>query len=129
MTPAKHFLSTMLLCALCLCTAGCGAVIVGGAAAAGTYFYMDGQTKGTYNTSLNKAYEASLAACKDLQIPVTAQSKDGADAKVVGKYYSDEVTISLKLVGDNQTEITVRVGLLGNESASRRINNAINERL
>lgn len=129
MKNAKRLISALLLSVLCLSTAGCGAVIVGGAAAAGTYFYLDGQTRGTYNVSLNKAYKASLAACEDLQIPVISQSKDGADAKVVGKYYGDEVTISLQLVGDNLTEITVRVGLFGNESASRRINNAINEKL
>jgi len=114
---------------MCFSAAGCGAVIVGGAAAAGTYFYLDGQSKGTYSVSLNKAYEASLAACKELEIPVTEQNKKLSSATIKGKLSGDTVTISLKLVGDNITEITVRVGLMGNESASHRIHKTISKHL
>lgn len=118
----------LLICAMSISAAGCGAIIVGGAAAAGTYFYLDGQSRGTYSVSLNKAYEASLAACKELEIPVTEQSKKLSSATVTGKLSGDTVTISLKLVGDDITEITVRVGLMGDESASYRIQKTISKR-
>lgn len=125
MNTAKQFTASLFVCAMCFCTAGCGAIIVGGAAAAGTYYYMDGQAQATYSTSLNKAFDASLAACKQMGITVTKQSKTGASAEISGVLSGDTTTISLKLVGDNITEITVRIGLWGNEESSRRLQKAI----
>ena len=127
--PSRQISAPLLVSAMRFCAAGCGAIIVGGAAAAGTYAYMNGQAKGTYSTGINAAFDASLAACKELGIPVVKQSLSGADADIEGKLSGDTVTISLELVGDNLTEIVVRVGLWGNESASRRIHNAIGRRL
>jgi hypothetical protein len=135
-TPKENHMKTitraatsLLLCAMLLCSAGCGALIIGGAAAAGTYVYLDGQAKGTYDATLQRSLDAGLAACKSLGIPVTSQSMDGASAKIVGKLSGDTVYITMHLVGDNLTEISVRVGLFGNESASRRIHAAIADRL
>lgn len=129
MNIAQRIATAILMACMLLSTTGCGAILLGGAGVAGTYAYLNGQSKGTYNASLTKSYEASLAACKALQIPVTLQTKNGASAQVEGKLSGDTVYISLKLIGDNLTQITVRVGLMGNESASHRIHNAIRERL
>lgn len=125
----RKSVATLILCTMLLGTAGCGAIIVGGAAAAGTYAYLNGQAKGTYSTSIAQAFDASLTACKELGIPVTSQSMSGAKGTIRGKLSGDTVTIDLKLVGDTITEITVRVGLWGNEAASHRIHNAISQKL
>jgi hypothetical protein len=129
MQTLSRTLATLLLSAMLLCSAGCGALILGGMAAGGTYVYFDGQAKGTYEATLQRSYDATLAACKALDIPVTSRSMDGASAKIVGKLSGDTVYITMSLVGDNLTEISVRVGLFGNESASRRIHNNISTRL
>jgi hypothetical protein len=129
MKTVTRAIAAMLLSAMLLCSAGCGAILLGGAAAAGTYVYLDGQAKNTYKASLQKSFDASMAACKELSIPVTSESKDGSSAKIVGKLSGDTVYITMKLVGDNLTEISVRVGLFGNESASRRIHATIARRL
>jgi len=129
MQNIRNFTTSLAICAMLFCSTGCGAVLVGGAAAVGTYAYMNGQAKGTYNSSIKNAFSASLATCKELSIPVTKETMDGASSEITGKYYGDTVTISLDLVGDNLTEITVRVGYFGNESASRRIHNAISQKL
>lgn len=121
--------AAMLLAAMLLCSAGCGAIIVGGAAAAGTYVYLDGQAKNTYSASLQRSYDASLAACRELSIPVTSESRGGSSATIKGKLSGDTVVIAMELVGDDRTEITVRVGLFGNESASRRIHATISRHL
>ena len=101
--------TSLLLCAMLLCSAGCGALIIGGAAAAGTYVYLDGQAKGTYDATLQKSLDAGLAACKSLGIPVTSQSMDGASAKIVGKLSGDTVYITMHLVGDNLILSTLHV--------------------
>lgn len=129
MHPITRAMATALLLATLLLSAGCAAILVGGAAATGTYVYLDGQAKNTYSASLQKSYDASLAACRELTIPVTSTAKDGTSGKITGKLSGDTVIISMKLVGDNQTQITVRVGMFGNESASRRIHAAISRHL
>jgi len=129
MRKITHVFTAPILAVLLIVCSGCGAVIVGGLSAAGTYVYLDGQSEATYDASLSRAYKASLRACKDLGIPVTTQTMDGASAKVEGKLSGDTVILSLKLVGDGLTQITVRVGLLGNENQSRRIHNAIKKHL
>jgi len=129
MHPITRAMATTLLLGTLLFSAGCAAILVGGAAATGTYVYLDGQAKNTYQASLQKSYNASLAACRELTIPVTSETRDGTSGKITGKLSGDTVIISMKLVGDNLTEITVRVGLFGNESASRRIHATISRHL
>jgi len=118
-----------IVCLMLLATAGCGAILVGGGAALGTFAYVNGEATGTYDTSLDKAFAASKAVCAELGIPVLKEEKDNSSAKIQGKLNGDTVIISLELVGEDITEISVRVGLWGNESASRRIHNAITFRL
>lgn len=123
-------LSAFLLLTTLLACAGCGAVILGGGAAAvGTYAYVNGQATGTFDASIAQAFDASIAACGELGVPVVRKVKDGSSGEIRGKLSGDSVTITLKLVGDGLTEISARVGMWGNESASRRILSAISQRL
>lgn len=125
----QYSVASLLVCAMCFLTVGCGAYIAGGVASAGSYYYLDGQARATYNTSLDAAYNASVSACGEMGITVTDQVMKVASAKVIGKLSNDMVTISLKLIGDNITEIIVRVGIWGNEESSRRIQKEISSRL
>lgn len=129
MNILHHATALLLVCALLTGLAGCGAVIAGGAAATGTYAYMTGKAQGTYDASLDKSHAASLVVCKEMGIPVLMERKGDTTSEIKGKLSDDSVTIDLKLVGKNLTEITVRVGLMGNENASRRILGAISQRL
>jgi outer membrane lipopolysaccharide assembly protein LptE/RlpB len=125
----RRLLSILILGALLLFSAGCGAVLVGGAAAGATYAYVDGQAKATYGASLNTAYSAALTALHDLSIPVVEERKTANDASIKARLSGDTVFISLDSINESSTEITVRVGLMGNKSSSARIHNAIRERL
>lgn len=64
MRTMKQFIAAALVAAMAFTCSGCGAIIVGGAAAAGTYVYMDGQAKQEYSAPLKNVFNASLAACK-----------------------------------------------------------------
>lgn len=124
----RTLVATVALATL-LVMGGCGAVIVGGGAALGTYAYVNGEATGTYDATLDTAFVAAKGACSALGIPVTKEEKDNSSARIVGKFNGDTVTISMKLVGEDITEISVRVGLWGNEGSSRRIHNSITIRL
>ncbi len=129
MNKAGQLIAAFVVCAICFCTTGCGVIILGGAAATGTYKYINGQASGTYNASLDKAFKASLSACRELNIPVTEETKDEKSAKIKGKLSGDTVTISLNSISEDMTEISVRIGLWGNENSSRRIHNSIGQKL
>lgn len=118
-----------VVCLALFVMSGCGAIIVGGGAALGTYAYVNGEATGTYDATLDKAFAASKSACAEYGIPILKEEKDKSSAKLQGKLNGDTVIISMELVGEDITEISVRIGLWGNESASRRLHNAISFRL
>jgi hypothetical protein len=112
--------------------AGCAAVVVGGAVAAGAggYAYVKGEVKATESASLDKAWNATLAAMKDLQYPVTARAKDALSAEVTARNASDKkITVRLTKLFEETTEIRIRVGTFGDEPLSRVILDKIKKRL
>ena len=117
--------SLLKLCASLLVVAllsGCAAVIIGGAAGAGTYAYVKGELKATENASLDRVWNASLSALSELEFTVTTRQKDALQGRLVARTASDKrVEIDLKKLSENQTEIRVRVGTFGDEDLSKLI--------
>ena len=109
--------------------AGCAAVVVGGAVAAagvGTYAYVNGEMQGTEAVSLDKAWDASQAAMKDLEFTILNKSKDGLQGELTARTAADKrIVIKLKRVTDSATEIRIRVGTFGDESMSQLIRDKI----
>ncbi len=114
---------------LVLLSTGCAALVVGGAAAVGTYTYVAGQLKKTYNANLDASYQATLAGCQALGLPLQEQEKKLSKATVRVIDGDRDVWIWLTTQSSTTTEISIRVGVLGDELASRRIHDAIAARL
>lgn len=112
-------------------SSGCATLLVGGAAAVGTYTYAMGQLKHTYAVNLDRSYKATLAACKSLKLSIAKTEKELSSASVTCKDGDTDVWISLKSLPENpkHTEISVRVGVLGDEAASKKIHEAIRAKL
>jgi len=108
---------------------GCAAAVVGGAAAAATYVYENGWLEYTYDAGLDRSYRASLEALRDQGVRLTRQDKALADAELEGLYNDQQVWVDLEAVNDYQTVIGVRVTIMGDREASRRIHDAIARRL
>ncbi|WP_018124791.1 DUF3568 family protein [Desulfovibrio oxyclinae] len=121
----KNLVLAMMLLLSAVAVTGCGAIIAGTAAATGTYVYVDGQAKADYRASLGRTYDASLAACRSLGMNITGQEIDGDSASISADYRGDTIWIRLSLEGDNFTQVSVRVGLLGDKVQSRRIHDSI----
>ncbi len=119
------WLTMTLAAALPLVGGGCAAVVVGGAVAAagvGTYAYVNGEMKGTEAVSLDRAWTASQSAMKDLEFPITNKAKDALQAELTARTSADKrILIKLKKMSDGATEIRIRVGTFGDESASQLI--------
>ncbi len=122
-------LRTAFAIVLMMLTTGCAALVVGGAAAVGTYTYVSGNLIRTYNANLDTTFRASLNACQSLSLPIHDQQKRLSTASLKTQDGSRDVWINLKTVSSTTTEVSVRVGYFGDEHASRRIHEAIMTRL
>jgi Protein of unknown function (DUF3568) len=122
-----------LAAALPVLGGGCGLLLVGGAAAAagvGTYAYVNGELRGTEAAPLDKVWDASQAAMKDMQFPVVTKTKDALEGLLTARTAADKkVQVTLKKLSDSSTEIRIRVGTFGDEAISRMIMDKIKSHL
>lgn len=129
---AKELVLMLALGAVCALGAGCAAVLIGGGAAAGAgaVAYVRGELRAVESAPLDRVWDASQAAMNDLQFALTEKNKDALSAHLIARTASDKkVTINLAKQSDNATEIRVRVGFWGDESASRQVLEKIKQRL
>jgi hypothetical protein len=111
---------------------GCLLLGLGAAAGAGAggYAWVNGEITTTESASLNQTWNATLAAMKDLEFPVTDQAKDALEANLTARNASNtSISIKLKNLSNASTEIRIRVGTFGDKSLSCTILNKINSRL
>jgi hypothetical protein len=123
---------TVLTVSLLAFVSGCALFVVGAAAGAGAggYAWINGEIKTTEGASLDRTWNATLAAMKDLEFPVTDQAKDALEANLTARNASNtNISIKLKNLSSTSTEIRIRVGTFGDENLSRTILNKINSHL
>lgn len=126
----RHLVILFLLALSLSMGAGCGALVAGGAAAAGTYVYTEGRLQRQYDANLEQTYQASLAAAQDTGLKVTEQNKEVAEASIRAEQQDGSpVWINLESLDQGKTQVSVRVGYTGDEQASRRIQEAIAKRI
>jgi hypothetical protein len=93
---------------------GCALLLLGGAAAGaayGTVKYVNNTLDVTHEVSLDKAWKAANAALKELQMPVTASTKDGATGRLEARNAQNQpVVIQTIRKTDTVTEIQITVG-------------------
>lgn len=112
-----------------LLTTGCMALVAGGVAAVGTYTYVSGQLNRTYNANLERTYNAALAGCQALGLGVLDRELKLSEASIKTNDQGRDVWIKLKAQSSTTTEVSVRVGYLGDETASRKFHEALQAKL
>lgn len=129
----EKLLIVLLLAVSPFILTGClAAAAVGGAAAAGagTVAYIKGELKATEEATLDKTWEATVAAIDELEFIVINKIKDEVSAQLEAKTADNKtVKIELKRVTENLTDISIRVGTFGDETLSRYILSKIEARL
>ncbi len=111
---------------------GCLLLAVGAGAGAGvaTVSYVKGELRATYAASLDRTWEATLSALKDLQINVRSTKKDATEGDIEAtKADGTKVKINLVPTGPDTTSVRIRVGMFGDEEASKTINRQIASKL
>ena len=124
-----------LLCCFLIGLSACSrkwAVIGAAAAAVGTsaYFYVKGDLKRNYEAPMDKTWEATMKAVKALKLNVESQNHDALTGIIKGKMADEKsFEINLKRVGENLTEVGVRIGTFGDRERSEVIHNKIHSML
>lgn len=114
------------------CASGCAALVVGAGAGTGAYTYVNGELVRTYPAR----YTAAMAVCtqllQDLGMPVKEQGSDGVQTTIVAERKDGTpMTIKVKIIGLDVTEVSVRTGVVGywNKDFSVSFQEYIAERL
>ncbi|HET57510.1 MAG TPA: DUF3568 family protein [Deltaproteobacteria bacterium] len=113
---------------IALFLAGCAPLIVGGAAVtagAGTYVYVQGELKTDYPNSFEEVWAACERVVADMQAIDVVPSKEIGNARIEALIDNERVRISVQYKSKNLTNVSVRVGVLGDRTASQRIHDKI----
>ena len=120
-----------LLCCFLIGLSGCSrkwAVIGAAAAAVGTtaYFYVKGDLKRNYEAPMDKTWQAAVKSNEDLGLTTESKQNDAFNGVIKGKMADGKsFTVNVKRLGENLTEVGVRVGTLGDRERSEAIHDKI----
>jgi len=110
---------------------GCTALLIGGAvvAGAGTVAYVKGELKSTEEVPFETAWAATDESVEELGLARVSDAHDDTAGAIIARDASDDkVTIKVARLDDERTQISIRVGLFGDEAQSNRILSEIRER-
>ncbi|MHC4068250.1 MAG: DUF3568 family protein [Planctomycetota bacterium] len=119
----------LLLSGLAVLAQGCVVAAVG-AGAAGTVAYVRGDLETVETAGLETLYKASLEALDELELAVVQKAKDAMTAEIISRDAEDKkIRIKLKSTAEGMTELSIRIGMFGDETKSRLIYEAIKKEL
>ena len=126
MNRLKNFVTVLLLLTL----TGCAPIVFLGGAAAGVggYKYYQGALDVIYQAPFEKTYESSVKAAEVLGYSITERhQKIGSGSIEATDSNSEKITIKLKYLSSEETEVKIRVGVMGDEATSRVIKDKITD--
>ena len=119
-----------LLCCLLIALNACSRWVVAGATAAavgvGTYVYIKGELKRNYDAPVDKVWEATLLALDELKLTAESKRHDAFGGVIKGKMADGKsFEIQLARLGEESTEVGVRIGVFGDRNKSEAIHDKI----
>ncbi len=117
----KRSLAGLILVLIIVLNNAC-AFLAGGAAGIGAIAFIGGELKSTEEVSLDRAWNATEKAMDEMGFTVKSKEKDALSARLIARLVSGkQTTINLKKESDRFIEISIRIGMFGNEFLSQRI--------
>ena len=108
---------------------GCPAILVG-AGAVGTMAYLEGDLKSVEPHAIDEVYKATHKVLKDLDMKVVKDTKEKTQAEIAARDGEDrKVTINLVSKYEGITDISIRIGVFGDETRSRSLYTKIHQAL
>lgn len=121
MNALKQKICALTVVCLCFGLSGCWFAL-GGAAGGGTALYFKGRLQENVSREMHAVHDAAVRALESMGLPLNKEEKT-VDSTSLESEYPDgtKVWISTKFLATNSTQVTIRVGILGDESRSRAI--------
>jgi hypothetical protein len=130
MKRLKMFLVLLSVMLFAIELPGCVALLLGGAAGAGSVVYVKGQLKEDRAACVPRVHDASISTLKELNLPIIEDNHDKLSARIKSRFADgSDVWIEIESVTAESSKITIRVGILGDEHKSRQILDGIHKHL
>ena len=120
-----------LMCCFLIGLSGCSRkwALIGATAAAvgaGTYAYVKGDLSRNYDASMDRTWQAAVQAVEELKLTTESKEHDAFNGVIKGKMADGKsFKINLKRLGENSTEVGVRIGTFGDRVRSEAIHDKI----
>ena len=111
---------------------GCIAVLVGAGVGAGTYTYVNGELKRSYQAKFDKTLQVCIDILKDLNQPILDKVTDGEKTTIKSERKDGTPqTIEVSIISKDWTQVSVRTGVVGywKKDISQQFQEFIAERL
>ena len=93
---------------------GCVAVIIGAGAGVGTYTYIKGELKRSYQAKFDKTLQVCIDILDDLNQPIIDKTTDGEKTTIRSKRKDGtDQTIDVSIISVDSTLVSVRTGVVG----------------
>jgi hypothetical protein len=124
----KRFLLALVLVAGAILVNGCIIAAVG--LGAGSVAYVRGDLESIELGNIDTVYKAAEKAMDQLDLKVIQKAKDVLSAEIIARDSQDtKIKIKLKATTEGPTELSIRIGLFGDEAESRLIYQKIHDNL
>jgi len=113
-------------------TSGCVPLVVGGAAVGGgtgTYYYVNGEMQADYPQSLDKVWAACEKTLADMRALDVRPYKGIGKGTIKSVIKEKKVEFIITYRSKNVTNVAIRVGMFGDETASQLLHDSIAENL
>jgi hypothetical protein len=128
----KRAAVALIVLTCCFSLYGCPVLVVGGAAVAGgtgTYYYVEGEMRTDYYFSVDAVWSAVEKTIADMKGRDVEPDKQADGGKIVAVINDEKVTFKLTFKDKDLTTLGIRVGLMGNETASKVIQDRVADNL
>jgi hypothetical protein len=112
-----------------LSSSGCFLLLAGAAGGAGTAVWLQSKLSQTVNGPLPQAIQGAKAGLADLKVVVDKETTEPDVTQLKGEFDGKPYWVDIRKVTDRSSKIEVRVGVPGDEKATRRIMEAIMKHL
>jgi len=117
-----------LLFSFVLLMNGCAALLVGGTAVGagvGTYYYVSGELKTDYPASFDRVWNACEKTVADMRGVDVEPFREIARGKISAFIRGEKVRIVITYKSKELTNVSIRVGMLGNKLSSQLLHDKI----
>ena len=132
MVSTKRAVVALILLACSLGLYGCPVLVVTGAAVAGgtgTYYYVEGELRTDYYFSVPAVWSAVEKTIADMKGQDVVPEKETEGGKITAVINEEKVVFRAKYKDKDLTTLGIRVGVVGNETASKMLHDRVADNL